>query len=77
MERRLFNPREWPVLLVVALAAVIWLALSRSGPGGTRAIVERGGEIVLSRELGGLKATETVGMVCRKISVCCSITDRT
>lgn len=60
MERRLFNPREWPVLLIVALVAVIWLALSRNGPGGTRAIVERGGEIVLSRELEGLKAPETV-----------------
>ena len=30
MERRLFNPREWSVLLIVALAAVIWLADRKS-----------------------------------------------
>ena len=37
MERRLFSKKEWPLLLIIALAAALWLVLSRSGPGGTRA----------------------------------------
>ncbi len=60
MERRLFERRELLFVLAAALAAVIWLLISRSGPGGTRAVVERDGEIVLSRELGGLNEPETV-----------------
>ena len=56
MERRLFSKKEWPLLLIIALAAALWLVLSRSGPGGTRAVVERGGET----ELGALKAPELV-----------------
>ncbi len=43
MERRLFNRRELPILLVMVLAAALWLVLSRIGPEGTRAIVERDG----------------------------------
>ena len=60
MERRLFSKKEWPLLLIIALAAALWLVLSRSGPCGTRAVVERGGETVLTRELGALKAPELV-----------------
>ena len=62
MERKLFSRRELPLLVAIALAAVIWLALSRAGPGGTRAIVERDGETVLTRELGGLEAPELVAV---------------
>ena len=62
MERRLFSKKEWPLLLIIALAAALWLVLSRSGPGGTRAVVERGGETVLTRELGALKAPELVAI---------------
>lgn len=60
MERRLFNRREWPALLAAVLAAAVWLALSRSGPEGTRAVVERDGSVVLDRELGGLSEPELV-----------------
>lgn len=58
MERRLFKRRDWPVLLAAVLAAAVWLALSRSGPGGARAVVERNGSVVLSRELEGLSEPE-------------------
>lgn len=60
MERRLFNRREWPVLLAAVLAAAVWLALSRSGPEGARAVAERDGSVVLDRELGGLSEPELV-----------------
>lgn len=60
MERRLFNRRELPVLLLIALAAGLWLALSRTGPQGTRAVVERDGEAVLERELSELSEPELV-----------------
>ena len=46
MERRLFNRRELPILLLMVLAAALWLVLSRTGPEGTRAIVERDGETI-------------------------------
>ena len=63
MERRLFNRRELPILLVMVLAAALWLVLSRTGPEGTRAIVERDGETILTKELGGLEAPELVEIV--------------
>lgn len=60
MERRLFDRRELPVLLLIALAAGLWLILSRTGQEGTTAVVERGGEAVLKRELSQLSQPELV-----------------
>lgn len=61
MERRgLFTKREWPVLLLILLAAGAALTLSWIRPGGVTAVVEVNGQAVMSRELGELNGPETV-----------------
>lgn len=58
--RRLFVKREWPVLLVIALAAVIALGLAWSRPAGVTAVVERDGQTVMTRDLSRLAEPESV-----------------
>lgn len=61
MERRgLFAKREWPVLLLILLAAGIALALRWIRPGGVIAVVELGGQAVMTRELDELSGPEAV-----------------
>lgn len=58
MRRGLFGRRDWPVLLAIALGAVIWLALANTGQRGVTAVVERDGQVVLTRELDRLDQQE-------------------
>lgn len=61
MERRgLFAKREWPVLLLILLAAGIALALRWIRPGGVIAVVELDGQAVMTRELDELSGPEAV-----------------
>lgn len=61
MERRgLFSEREWPVFLLIALAAVAALVVSNSRPAGSTAVVELDGQVLMSRQLAGLTEPESV-----------------
>ena len=61
MERRgLFSKRDWLALLVIALGAVLWLAVANTGQRGVTAVVERDGQVLLTRDLGRLEGPESV-----------------
>lgn len=57
--RRLFGRRDLLAVLGVALAALIWLLLARAAPGGTTAVVELDGQVVMTRDLTRLEGTES------------------
>lgn len=61
MERRgLFAKREWPVLLLIGLAATAALGLAWNRPAGVTAVVERDGQAVMTRDLSRLAEPESV-----------------
>lgn len=60
--RRLFGRRDLLAVLGVALAALIWLLLARAAPGGTTAVVELDGQVVMTRDLTRLEGTESAGI---------------
>lgn len=58
--RKLFDKREWPVLMLIVLAAVIVLGLAWSRPAGVTAVVELDGKVAMTRDLSRLAEPETV-----------------
>lgn len=59
-ERKLFRRREWIVLSILFVLAVGLFLWTRLSPQGTVAVVEREGEVLLTKDLSQLTGPETV-----------------